>query len=246
MTARAVSFDAGQTLVELDTTMLSARLAERGVHVTAAALDAAQPAAWRRYDEVVRSGGHELPWQVFMTTLIAGAGGAGAADLAAWLWTEQPRRNLWRRPIAGMFELARDLAAGGVPVAILSNSEGKLAELIAEIGWAAPFRAIVDSGRLGFAKPDRRIFDHTAAVLGVGLDAIVHIGDSRTADIDGARAVGMRAIWFGPAARDVGDAGVAAAADAGAVRAILAGWGLPTLSIDHACQDRPSPTTIPR
>ncbi len=243
MTAAAVSFDAGQTLVELDTGMLSARLAERGHAVPAAALDAAQPQAWRRYEEVVRTAEHEMPWQVFMATLIAGASAtidaAGAAALAGWLWTEQPTRNLWRRPIPGMFELARDLAAGGIPVAILSNSEGRLADLIAEIGWAAPFRAIVDSGRLGFAKPDRRIFEHTAAALGVALPAIVHVGDSRTADIDGARAVGMRAIWFGPAAGDTGDVGVAAATTADAVRAILAGWGLPTLSLADTCQPRP-------
>ena len=241
MTARAVSFDAGQTLVELDTAMLARRVAERGVTVDAVGLDRAQPGAWRRYEEVVKDGGHERPWQVFMATLLAGAGvePAAAVELAAWLWTEQPHRNLWRRPIAGMFELARDLAAGGVPVAILSNSEGRLAELIAEIGWAHPFRVIVDSGRLGVAKPDRRIFDHTAAALGVDSAALVHIGDSRTADIDGGRAAGVRAIWFGPGAHDLGDPGVAAAGDAGAVRAVLAGWGLPTLSIDDACQASP-------
>ncbi len=228
MTSRAVTFDAGQTLVELDTAMLAARLAERGVQVGADALVAAQPAAWRRYDEIVKQGGHETPWQVFMASLLAGAGVAEDATpaLAAWLWDEQPRRNLWRRPIAGMFELAAELAARGIPVGILSNSEGRLAELIDEIGWRAPFTVIVDSGRVGVAKPDRAIFDHAARALGVAPAEVVHIGDSRSADIDGARAAGMRAIWFGEAARPTGDDGVAVAADAGAVRAALVRWGL--------------------
>lgn len=238
MSARAVTFDAGQTLVELDTAMLAARLAERGVVVAAADLAAGLPAAWQRYEEVVRHGGHEQPWQLFMATLLAGAGVAAATTpaLAAWLWAEQPRRNLWRRPIAGMFELAAELAAAGVPVGILSNSEGQLAELIADIGWTAPFTVIVDSGRLGVAKPAPAIFVHAAAALGVAVDEVVHIGDSRTADIDGGRAVGMRTIWFGPAAAAaatggaIGDAGVAVAANAEETRAVLVAWGLPLVS----------------
>lgn len=229
--ARAVTFDAGQTLVELDTAMLSRRLAERGVRVDAATLDGAQPPAWRRYEQVVKDGGHEAPWQIFMRTLLEGAGvdEAVAAELAAWLWGEQPTKNLWRRPIAGMFELAAELTARGVPVGILSNSEGKLAELVDEIGWRAPFRVVVDSGRLGVAKPERAIFEHAARALGVTPAEVVHIGDSRTADIDGARAAGMRAIWFGPAARERPDDGddVAIAADAAAVRAALVRWGVP-------------------
>lgn len=241
MIPRAVSFDAGQTLVELDTAMLVRRLAERGVAMTEGALAAAQPAAWRRYDEVMKDGGHERPWQVFMATLLGGAGvdDDPAVVLARWLWDEQPAQNLWRQPIPGMFELARELAALGVPVAILSNSEGKLAELIDEIGWSAPFTAIVDSGRLGVAKPEPAIFLHTAAALGVAPAEVVHIGDAYNADIVGGRAVGMRTIWFGPvavaAAATLDDDGIATAADAAGVRAILARWGLPALSTAAAC-----------
>lgn len=239
--ARAVSFDAGQTLIELDTAMLVRRLGGRGVAVTEDALARAQPAAWLTYDEIMKHGGHKAPWQVFMTTLLAGAGvaDAPAAELSAWLWDEQPRANLWRRPIAGMFELAAELAAAGVPVAILSNSEGRLEELIDEIGWRAPFRAVVDSGRFGAAKPERAIFLHTAAVLGAAPAEVVHIGDSWNADIAGARAAGMRAIWFGPVAMaraaTLDDVGVAAAEDAAGVRAVLAAWGLPALSAGAAC-----------
>ncbi len=228
MRARAVTFDAGQTLVELDTAMLVSRLVERGVEVAERALAGAQPAAWRRYEEAVTAGGHQAPWHLFMTSLLVGAGVAptAATDLATWLWDQQPVRNLWRRPITGMFELAQELATAGTPVGIISNSEGRLAELIAEIGWAAPFAVIVDSGRLGVAKPARAIFEHAARALGVTPAEIVHVGDSRTADVEGARGAGMRAIWFGAAAHATGDDGVAAAVDAAAVRAALARWEL--------------------
>jgi putative hydrolase of the HAD superfamily len=240
---RAVTFDAGQTLIQLDTAMLVRRCAERGVTVTEEALAAAQPAAWRRYDEVMVDGGHETPWQVFMFTLLTGAGvGDGeAAALARWLYDEQPRANLWRKPIPGMFELAAELAAAGIPVAILSNSEGALAELIEEIGWAAPFTAIVDSGKLGVAKPERAIFEHAAAALGVAPGEVVHVGDAYNADIVGGRAAGMRTIWYGPsamaAAPTLTDDGIACADSPAGVRAALAAWGmsLPPLSTVVAC-----------
>ena len=218
----AVTFDAGQTLVELDTQMLARRLGERGVRIEASALEAAAPAAWTKYDDAV--GKVAIPWKVFMGSLLDGAGVGERADLVDWLWDEQPRRNLWRRPIAGMIEVVAALRARGVPVGVLSNSEGKLAELFDEIGWSGRFDVVVDSGREGVEKPDPRIFVRAAERLGVGVDRLIHVGDSRPADVDGALAVGARAVWFGRGAEDRGEARVRIAHDAAGVDAALRGW----------------------
>ena len=250
----AVTFDAGQTLIDLDTALLAARLAERGVHATEAALAAAAPAAWRRYDAAVAAGGGH-PWRVLMAALLAGAGVARApghgeqgepgeqgdqglrdhgepgelGDLVEWLWSEQPTRNLWRREVPGMFELARSLRRQGVAVAVLSNSEGRLAELFEEMGWAADFEVITDSGRVGVEKPDPRIFRLTLERLGHAAAGAVHIGDSWPADVEGAVGAGLRAIWFGRHAmaseRTLDPARVGRAADAAGVARVLAGWG---------------------
>jgi len=222
-----VTFDAGQTLVDLDLELLARRLAERGVRVAPAALGDAAPGAWRRYDELVDQR-HGHPWHELMETLLAGAG-VRQAGLVDWLWQEQPRVNLWRRPIPDMVALARELAAAGVAVAVLSNSEGRLAELLEEIGLAAPFLAIIDSGRVGIEKPDRRIFDH--ALARTGRAAGIHIGDSWTADVEGALGAGWRAVWYGRRAAPVDDPRVAprvaVARSADEVRAALARWGVP-------------------
>ncbi|EYF01450.1 HAD family hydrolase [Chondromyces apiculatus] len=157
-----------------------------------------------------------------------GGGIQGRQAVVDWLWDEQPARNLWRRPITGMIELVEDLRARGVPVAVLSNSEGRLRELAEELGWGSHFVAIADSGKLGFEKPGREIFAWTADALGVELAQVVHIGDSLAADVEGAIAAGMRAVWFGgDAARAavLGDRAVVAA-DAAGVRAALRGFGL--------------------
>ena len=195
---RAVTFDFGQTLAEMDTAMLAARLSERGVAVTAEALEDARPAMWRRYNEAIRDGLGGHPWVLLMSTLLRSVSVPDDAvgPLAEWLFTEQPRRNLWRRPIAGMIERVRALRARGVPVGVISNSEGGLAFLIEEMGWTADFDGVADSGALGLEKPDRAIFDWTAARLGVAPRDIVHVGDSWAADYVGAREVGMRAVLF--------------------------------------------------
>ena len=219
-----VTFDAGQTLVELDLDFLARRLGERGRDVPARALEAAAPAGWARYDALVKAGaGH--PWKALMTTLLEGAGlGEDVPALVDWLWSEQPRKNLWRKPIPAMIALARDLVADGVTVAVLSNSEGRLAELLTEIGIADPFAVIVDSGRVGFDKPDRRIFEHTLTALGLPAAQPVHIGDSWAADIVGARDAGWRSIWFGPGTHAVDDPRIGVARDATEVRLILDRW----------------------
>jgi putative hydrolase of the HAD superfamily len=226
-----VTFDAGQTLVELDVAMLSRRLAERGVRVVPGALRDALPAAWQRYDAAIAAGepvtGH--PWHVLVTALLDGAGvAAPLAPLVDWLWSEQPTQNLWRAPIADMIELARELAARGLAVGVVSNSEGRLAELFAEIGIAAPFATIVDSGRLGVAKPDPRIFAHALDALGGTPERAFHVGDSWQADVLGALGAGWRAIWYGrPATASESNPRVATARSAADVRAALVAWGVP-------------------
>jgi putative hydrolase of the HAD superfamily len=146
-----------------------------------------------------------------------------------WLWREQPARSLWRKPIAGMIELARELGARGVRVAVLSNSEGGLADHLTGIGIADAFAAIVDSGRIGIDKPDPRIFAYALDALGAkpGTRA-VHVGDSWSADVLGAIGAGWHAVWYRSRAGDAAFArpDVTIAHDAHEVRAALHGFGV--------------------
>lgn len=230
--AAAVSFDFGQTLVELDTGLLSARLAERGITASREQLDGAVDAGWRAYNEAIQAGFGGHPWKIMMRRLLeVGGVPAGALDAAVdWLWTEQPRKNLWRRPITGMIDVVAELGQAGVPVAVLSNSEGRLDELVDELGWSARFVAIADSGRLGFEKPGREIFAWTAERLGAPLAAVVHVGDSLAADVEGALVAGMRAVWFKGdphrAAQMPRAERVAVCDDAGSLRRALRAFGV--------------------
>jgi FMN phosphatase YigB (HAD superfamily) len=119
-----------------------------------------------------------------------------------------------------------ELGASGVPVGIISNSEGRLAELVAELGKSALFHAIIDSGRVGVDKPDRRIFEHAAHALGVPLSDIVHVGDAWEADVIGALDAGAHAIWFAPTDGRALPAGVVACRNASELRQALQDFGI--------------------
>ena len=224
----AVTFDFGQTLCDLDTAMLSRRLAERGLDVPEGRLEASVIEAWSAYDAAIQAGHGGHPWKILMRRLLAlaGATGPSATEAIDWLWKEQPRRNLWRRPIDGMIELVRALGAAGVAVGVVSNSEGRLAELIDELGWSGDFLTVADSGRLGMEKPDSPIFLWAAERLGAPPERVVHVGDSYAADVEGALRAGMRAVWFrGQPGRALpGEARIASTA--AGVREALMGWGI--------------------
>lgn len=226
MARPVVTFDVGQTLVDLDLDFLATRLAERGVAVAAQALVDAAPAAWHHYDELVDAGvGH--PWRELMSKLLSGAGIAEPGALVDWLYTQQATRNLWRRPIEPMLDLVRELRGKGVAIAALSNSEGHLRDLLEEIELAPLFDAVVDSGRVGIAKPDPRLFAYTLEVLAVTPSVVVHIGDSWSADVEGALAAGWHAIWYrSRAGVQTRDARVPIAHDAAETRAALSSFGI--------------------
>jgi putative hydrolase of the HAD superfamily len=194
---KAVSFDFGQTLGELDYGFLQRRLAEHGVDFDPLRARAQSPDAWHAYG-LKKSDGHAVAWRTMIELILLGGGvdASAARELGRWLWDEQPKQNLWRSPIAGMIELVRELRRAAVPVGIISNSEGHLAELVAELGWSNDFDVVVDSGRLGIDKPDPRIFLHACGALGVPATDLLHVGDAWEADVNGALGVSAQAVWF--------------------------------------------------
>jgi len=225
---KAVGFDFGQTLGELDYAFLAKRLRERGVALDPLTAAASSQPAWQIYGERKRDG-HAVAWRAMMEAQLTGGGApsARAPELAAWLWDEQPRQNLWRKPIAGMIELTRELRRAGTPIAVISNSEGHLAELVAELGWERDFDVIVDSGRIGIDKPDPRIFLHACAALDVAPSDLLHVGDAWEADVQGALGVAASAVWFDARHRERAlPERVYGAANAAELREVLARLGL--------------------
>ena len=119
----------------------------------------------------------------------------------------------WSAPIGTVkedtLEIVRQLREV-VPVALVSNATTLLETHLEALGLLDEFDLVVNSSRVGAAKPDERIFRYAAEQLGVGLDECLFIDDT-LGHVEGAAKLGLRTIHF---------------TDAAALRAALAGFGL--------------------
>jgi putative hydrolase of the HAD superfamily len=87
---------------------------------------------------------------------------------------------------------------GRYRLGIVSNFYGNLAAVCDETGLTPSIGVAVDSTRVGFKKPDPRIFAAALDALQAAPAETVFVGDSLTRDMAGARAMGMRHVWLHP------------------------------------------------
>jgi putative hydrolase of the HAD superfamily len=69
-------------------------------------------------------------------------------------------------------------------------------KLLRRQGLEGLFDAVVVSGAINKRKPSPEIFESTLKTLGVSASETVFVGDTIDADIEGAKAAGMRAIYI--------------------------------------------------
>ena len=104
------------------------------------------------------------------------------------------------KPFPEVVEILEDLKVRGIKLAVVTNITPELLEhqkkKLAALGIAHLFDAVVYSAEFGVHKPDRRIFDHAAALLGVANEDCLFVGDDPKSDIAGALAAGMEAVWL--------------------------------------------------
>ena len=121
-------------------------------------------------------------------------------------------KRLWQR-LAAAHEsasprLARALPGGGRRPPLLARQPSQLglvtndthptrsARSLQLVNLEPLFDSVAVSGELGVAKPDPAIFSRTVLdELGVAPELAWHIGDSQTADVAGAHAAGLTAVW---------------------------------------------------
>jgi len=113
---------------------------------------------------------------------------------------------IWRWPIPEAVSALQAFAEAGMPMGVVSNAGGQIAEVLVRsgvcqlgVGELVPMRVIVDSHVVGVAKPDPRIFDFALAAFdGIEPARIAYVGDSVTMDIAGGLAAGLHAILLDP------------------------------------------------
>jgi putative hydrolase of the HAD superfamily len=127
------------------------------------------------------------------------------ADTVSALMSEFTVGGLWTRRIPGARDALTGLAALDVALAIVSNSDGTVEQLLSEQevcqvgpGPGVPVDAILDSTVVGAAKPDPKIFELALARLDVAPEHAIHVGDTPGADVEGAIAAGVTPVLVDP------------------------------------------------
>ncbi len=201
MTAAAVFFDAGETLVHPHPTFpdLFAAILQREGHAVPAETirdrihvvferfkrAADEEELWTTTLEKSRAFWHDV-YGIFLRDLgIDGREGLidrvyeGFTDLTNYRLFDDVRPALDR------------LRDAGLELGVVSNFEAWLEQLLEELGVIGYFDVRVISGAEGMEKPDPRIFRLAMDRAGVRPEQSVYVGDNPEFDVDPAAAVGM-------------------------------------------------------
>jgi len=201
---RAIFFDAGNTLIHMDYDAIAAALAREGV---AAAAGDVQRAEWRarvRLDASFHPGAsteHPSTGERYLAFVLDELGVRNAATVAAltaWRRTYNLPNGLWTvlEPDA---EAALALARrSGLTTAVISNSNGTIAEILDTLGLGPHLDFVIDSSKVGVEKPDPRIFHMALERAQLRPEQAAYIGDLYSIDVLGARAAGLHAVLMDP------------------------------------------------
>jgi len=211
---KAVTFDCWQTLIlERPEGLRQARegrvrglqeaLARAGIATEVAAVDSAYDAVGERLQRIwAMQQDVGSPGQVRLLLECLGVNGSvptegclmEALDDAYCL----PILSVPPVPNTGALEALHALHAHGLRLGLICNTgrtPGKMLRLVLErLGLAAYLSVLTFSDEVGLRKPHPEIFLRTLSALGITPDEAAHVGDDKTTDVAGARAIRMRAI----------------------------------------------------
>jgi putative hydrolase of the HAD superfamily len=193
---RAIVFDVDFTLAKPGPDLGPegyARLGERyGLTLDPARYDDARRAVLvdlKRHPELDHD---EEIWIRFTQRIIEGMGGAGDTHAAACemegAWAHAHHFELYEDAIPTLDAL-RDR---GLKLGLLSNSARDLDQFVAHHGLRVD--AVLTSRAHGKTKPHEAIFRRMLELLDVAANDAVMVGDTVEDDVEGATAVGMRAV----------------------------------------------------
>jgi putative hydrolase of the HAD superfamily len=201
---KAILFDAGGVLVLPDPTVLGPLMAYYGGDPSVESNIRAHYAGMAAKSA---AGSGEAFWEEYNHCHVRSIGVADVdVDAAAESLHRTRSAYLWRWPIPESQKTLAALTAAGMPLGVVSNASGQIAEVLRRSGVCqvgdgplTPMRVVVDSHLVGVAKPDPRIFDHALPYFdGIEPHAIAYIGDSVTMDIGAARDAGVHPILLDP------------------------------------------------
>lgn len=198
-----ISFDAGNTLLTCDPTpaeIYSDILSRHGRSVTADEIEPVFAAAWGELQERTppgidryssQPGGEKQWWGAFLREVLTRLEhDADWQPLLEKLYAAFSNPAVWKVYPETLATLEA-LRGRGLEMAVISNWDRRLPEILDGLELTSWFREITVSAIEGIEKPAAGIFHRTLERLGVRPEEVLHIGDSPLEDYDGAQAVGI-------------------------------------------------------
>ena len=208
----AILLDAGGVLVFPEPANLLPSLRAAGVDPDLSALERAHYQAMAAQDAEVVPPARATWWRNYLISYIVACG--VPADRAEPLATEMAqgiRGHSWAHVGLGVMDGLRAVAALGLPMGVVSNSDGSVEGDLRRLGVChvpdgreppaagVTMGVILDSAVVGVAKPDPEIFRLALDALGVPAGGtVLHVGDSLRYDVAGALAAGLQPVHMDP------------------------------------------------
>lgn len=135
-------------------------------------------------------------WALLVQSVFEGLTPAAADDrLFMAIWKRFSEPDAWHvypdvRPCLAALDSL------GIRMAVLSNWDERLHEVLQGVGLSSAFEFVLPSVEGPAPKPDSRLFQLASLRLGLSPDSILHVGDGWQEDFEGARAAGFQARWL--------------------------------------------------
>ncbi len=200
----AILFDAGGVFLIPDPAVLAPTLAYYGASTDHALYVRAHYGAMAAKS---RAGGGESDWNDYNRAYVELVGvPAHDVEAAAFVLNRTRHAHIWRAPLAGAVEALRELNMRNMPIGVVSNASGQIAEIlersgICQVGEGSlpSVRCIIDSDVVGVAKPNPEIFEHALPHFdGIDRSRIAYVGDSVVMDVQGSTAAGLIPVLVDP------------------------------------------------
>jgi putative hydrolase of the HAD superfamily len=201
---RALFFDAGNTLLQINYADVSACLAGLGIPATPEAVARAEYRARVKLDPHLAPGAStedRMVFRLYVGYLLEALGvtdDALVSDVYQWVREYNPPVGLWNQPDSTAPSLLDRLKTEGYRLGVISNSNGSVRSILEETGLASRLDFILDSAVVGVEKPDPRIFRMALEEVKVSPKEAAYIGDLYSVDVLGSRRVGMTAVLLDP------------------------------------------------
>ncbi|HLC40504.1 MAG TPA: HAD-IA family hydrolase [Methylomirabilota bacterium] len=201
---RALFFDAGNTLLEINYAAIRECLIRHGHRAEAEAVRHAEYQARVKLDPHLAPGSSTEDGSIFrlyIEYVLEGLGIEGPeliAQVIKELRDYNPPVGLWDVAHPEAKRLLEQLTGSGIQLGVISNSNGSVRQILEATGLAAHLQFILDSAVVGVEKPDPKIFRLALNEAGVEPRQAMYIGDLYSVDVLGARGVGMQAVLLDP------------------------------------------------